>query len=103
MPGMNAEVRARPSRPMAITTPRNPSVFQNAVFMALPWLAAAALPRRAAELQCVAPSYRDRPAESASQLEPGAEPPIGGHFQEMGGDDEVLHRHALGLEERDLV
>src|SRR5690348_9157992 len=104
MPGMNPEVRARPSRATAMTTPRNQSAFQNAVFMALPCSPRAPFPRRPpVELVCVAPSYRDTPPESASQVERTTQAPIGGQFEEMGGDRQVLDRHALRLEERDLV
>src|SRR3954469_9556819 len=87
---MNPDMRAKPKRATTTTRPKNQSAFQNAVFMNSPLSS----PR--------APSYMGGATESPSQVELRSHAARPGEPGELGGDDQVLDRHALRLEERSL-
>src|SRR3954462_15381688 len=87
---MNPDIFAKAKTTTVMTRPKNQSAFQNAVFMNSPLSS----PLR--------PSYRGGPPESPSQVELGADAARPGELQELGGDHQVLDRHALRLEKRSL-
>src|SRR5687768_6729987 len=93
---MNPVVRAAPKSTTAMTRPRNQSAFQNADFMDPPegrrgpFSRRSILPRRPrgvspADIDFLAHALRPREGD------------------QLGGDDEVLHRHPLRLEQGDLL
>src|SRR5512140_3134835 len=81
---MKPETRAKPKSASAMTRPRNQSAFQNAVFIA-------------------GPSYRRRPRASPAHVNLRARAFLPRELRQLGGDDEVLDRHALGFEEGGLL
>src|SRR5205809_6309170 len=74
-----------------MTRPKNQSAFQNALFMTPP------------RVLMASPSYRDAPEISASDIHRLAHAGRAGALEKLGADHEVLDRHALGFEERDLL
>src|SRR6476469_2929449 len=80
---MKPDVRAKPKSTSVMTSPRNQSAFQNAVFMNPP-LSVGILRRSASEFYVFSYTLR------------------AGELGQLRGDDEVLDRHALRLEKRSL-
>src|ERR1043165_6557886 len=97
---MKPEARANPNRAMAMTRPRNQSAFQKAVFMSSPGFPAA---RGNGPAVSDAPSYQGRAGVSPADIDLLPHALGAGETRELRVDDQVLHRHALGFEERDLL
>src|SRR5258708_31513926 len=98
---MDPDVRAKPKRTMAMTRPKNQSAFQKAVFMNSP----CALVARDGRQWTVAmtPYYMGIWARSRPHVDLDAESPLARQARQVRGDDEVLDRHSLRLQERYLV
>ena len=111
-PGRRPSARARGSRPrsrakansaIAMTRPKNQSAFQNAVFMNSPLSLAARGPRIRPQGGIWVPtSYMAVAAPSRAQVDRRAPAVQPGELEQLRGDDEILHRHPLRLEQRHL-